>query len=56
MTNDEKLILFKNKYEKNFDQALTQGNKKKAHQIIEEWQREYANQSNNKKWRVVRNV
>lgn len=50
MTESEKLLKFiKDKgYDKKLDQALNEGNKKKAHQIIEDWQNEF--KSNNQRW------
>lgn len=50
MINDEKLKIFKDKYETKFDQALKNGNKKEANKLLEDWQREYETKSNNKRW------
>ena len=36
----EQIKLFKDKYEKEFDQALTEGNRKKASKIFREFQEE----------------
>ena len=40
MVTKEQFKLFKKKYEKDFDQALANEDKNKAHEILSEWRKE----------------
>ena len=51
---EKQLKLFKENYEVQFDQALTGGDKEKAHQILENCRKDYDQiQSNNKRRRTI---